>query len=142
MSRDVKHGDKRTMDALVLIQQHDETARAKTLCEAAGAVLRDRNAAYGGPEKNFEDIAALWTAYMAARGLLVDGCDILPYDVANMCAMIKIARTVTSPQKGDHWADMAGYAACGAEAAGATFDVSPSASSCDNGGQRALIPAS
>lgn len=36
-------------------------------------------------------------------------------DVANMMIMLKISRSVTSPDKADTWLDIAGYAALAGE---------------------------
>lgn len=94
-----------------------DNARAAVLAEAAQAVMRDRNKAYGNPEDNFRHIADLWSAYLWARGLLPRGTFLSRADVATMCGQIKDARKVTSPTKLDNWADDAGYAACGYEAA-------------------------
>jgi hypothetical protein len=67
-----------------------------------------REDAYGGPEKSFTTIAALWSAYL--------GIPLKPHDVAAMQALVKLARIRGS--RGEHrdsWVDLAGYAACGAE---------------------------
>lgn len=86
--------------------------RKETLDEAARCVMSDRNRDYGGPEDNFRTIAAIWNAYLAARGYTVD---IEPVDVANLMIGVKLARAGTSPEKADHYVDLAGYAACAAE---------------------------
>lgn len=84
------------------------TVRSQVLEKAADIISRDRNTDYGAPEDNFLTIAQLWAAYT--------GKFFEPHDVAAMMALVKIARIRTSPQKEDHWVDLAGYAACGAEA--------------------------
>lgn len=45
------------------------------------------------------------------------GTEITPVNVAAMMALLKIARTKANPAYLDSWVDLAGYAACGAEAA-------------------------
>ena len=98
--------------------------RQRTLEMAAEIVASDRQRDYGTPERNFETIADLWRVYLDAR---LDACPeakggpipLEPHDVAVMLGLVKVARLVTSPQKADNWIDLAGYAACGAEVAGA-----------------------
>ena len=85
--------------------------RKECLDEAAKCVLKDRASQYGGPEDNFGRIAKLWTDYL---GLQIDGVD-----VAMMMALLKIARVRNNKVYWDGFCDLAGYAACGAELAGA-----------------------
>lgn len=75
------------------------------LLTAEEAVCNDRNADYGDPEDNFDDIAKLWSAYK--------GTTFNRSDVAVLMMLVKIARMKTSPTVADHWIDIAGYAACG-----------------------------
>ncbi len=84
--------------------------RKECLDAAAGCVLKDRNASYGGPEDNFGRIARLWTAY---TGTVLDGID-----VAMMMALLKVARIRNNKGYEDGYIDLAGYAACGAELVG------------------------
>lgn len=83
--------------------------RIGVLRNAELAVTKDRNSQYGEPEDNFGNIAKMWSGYL--------NVEIAPEDVANMMIMLKIARTRVSPEVGDHWVDIAGYAACGGEIA-------------------------
>ena len=83
------------------------TIRESTLDDAKLIISSDRNLDYGTPEQNFQTIASLWTTY---TGRVVG-----PHDVAVMLLLVKVARIRTSPKKQDHWVDIAGYAACGAE---------------------------
>lgn len=80
--------------------------RHHILDKAKEYTSKDRNADYDEPERNFQRIADLWTTYL-------EGYPIHPHDVAVMCALIKVARIMTSPDKADHWIDLAGYSACG-----------------------------
>lgn len=82
--------------------KRDEILRAAEQC-----VCRERQDEYGGPENNFNRIAALWTAYLEVP--------VRPHDVACMMALLKIARIRTGAGKDDNWIDLAGYAACGGE---------------------------
>lgn len=85
-----------------------ETVRSSVLNEANKIVNGARNKAYGSAEDNFQNIANLWNGYL-------DMAKITPVDVANMMALMKIARLKHSPDHRDSWVDIAGYAACGAE---------------------------
>lgn len=87
--------------------------RAEILETAKKCVCGDREQDYGAPEKNFTDIAVMWTAYLVAREKLTE-C-IYPKDVAAMLALLKIARIASGHVKADNWVDLAGYAACGGE---------------------------
>ena len=82
-----------------------EENRRAVLLEAEEAVCNDRNAHYGDPEDNFNDIARLWSAYM--------GSLFTRADVAVLMMLVKVARMKTSPELKDHWVDIAGYSACG-----------------------------
>lgn len=83
------------------------TTRTSVLQEADQIVNGARNKAYGSAEDNFQNIANLWNAYT--------GLSLKAVDVANMMALMKIARLKHSPDHRDSWVDIAGYAACGAE---------------------------
>lgn len=87
------------------------TVREYILDEAKKCVMKDRNLDYDEPEKNFEDIARFWNIYLQGKE------EIEPHDTAVMAILIKIARIRKSPHVEDHWTDIAGYAACGAECA-------------------------
>jgi hypothetical protein len=67
----------------------------------------EREQQYNSPERSFEKIASLWSAYL--------GAEISAVDVASMMALLKIARVKTGSGKADNWIDLAGYAACGGE---------------------------
>lgn len=92
------------------------STRKKCLDLAAEAVLKDRNAAYGGPEDNFRDIADMFSIYLRGRSDL----KLLPHDIAIVHTLTKVCRIKTSPTKLDNWTDIAGYGACGAESAKAS----------------------
>lgn len=96
----------------------NKNTRAEILAAAESVVCGDRDDIYGGPEDSFRRIAALWMAYMRGRcvGNDADLC-IEAEDVAIMMALLKIARLAAAPMHRDSWVDLAGYAACGGEAA-------------------------
>lgn len=82
--------------------------RTDVLKAAEKCVCGDREQDYGSPERNFETISAMWSAYLG-------GAEIGAEDVAAMLALLKIARIASGHAKEDNWVDLAGYAACGGE---------------------------
>lgn len=88
--------------------------RTKILEEAASLINGDRDSTYGDPYDDFTTTANLWASYLS-RSMESRGGEfkILPHDVAVMMALLKIARISYSPDKRDHWADLAGYTGCG-----------------------------
>ena len=107
------------------------SVRRDLLSEAADLVDGDRNAQYGDPNQDFRRTGKFWSTYLAGvaeRKLAEDGSwphevqeDIVrfiedlidPHDVAWMQVFLKGSRSTVSPGKRDHYADAAGYAACG-----------------------------
>lgn len=81
--------------------------RKDCLDAAAAAVLKDRQATYGPPEDSFGDTAKVWAVIL--------GTPVEAWQVALCLAGLKVVRAKASPTHGDNWADLAGYAACGAE---------------------------
>lgn len=90
------------------------THREEVLREAGRLVHGDRNLAYGSPTQNFANTAEIWTVLF--RHKLQPGEVIRPDEVATAMIGLKLARTVGQPKQ-DNWVDIAGYAACGCEAA-------------------------
>ena len=86
------------------------TVRDRTL-DAARAAVTGRPDNYGSPRVNFARIAALWSVILDRP--------VTPAEVALCMVALKVARLVTDEKHGDGWIDLAGYAACGAEVAGA-----------------------
>ncbi len=87
--------------------------RKEILANAAKITLQDRNISYSEPEDNFGCIASMMRAYFQGRTLNT----IAAHDVAAIMIMVKLSRIRQSPEKPDHWIDLAGYAACGGECA-------------------------
>lgn len=85
--------------------------RDDILKTAAQAVTVDRNATHGNAEDNFARIAGLWSQYL--------GEELGTADVSAMMILLKLARIQSNPKHADNWIDIAGYAACGGEIAGA-----------------------
>lgn len=86
--------------------------RASLLNNAEALVTQDRNKTHGEPTENFQHIADLWNVLLADK--LAPGADIDRGDVARLMVATKLARMRAGAKK-DHWADIAGYAACGFE---------------------------
>lgn len=76
---------------------------ATILQEAMRLMATDRNTKYGDFIENHEHIAALWSAYLRTP-ISAEQC-------ALMMALVKVARTRTSPQETDHYIDAAAYIA-------------------------------
>ena len=85
--------------------------RANILASARRAVTIDRAATHGRAEDVFGQIAAIWSARL--------GQAITPAQVAIMMVDLKTVRAWGNAGHADNWIDIAGYAACGAELAGA-----------------------
>lgn len=83
--------------------------RKQILENAIRIVCQDRRDKYGQIEDNFGLIADLWSSYL--------GASVTAVDVAMMMGMLKMARIKTGKYTQDNFVDLAGYAACGAEAA-------------------------
>lgn len=87
--------------------------RSEILEEAIHLINGDRNNDYGDPVDDFDTTASFWTTYIErtirARGEL----NLRPHDVAVMMMLLKVARISWTPEKRDHWADIAGYDGCG-----------------------------
>ncbi len=96
----------------------ETSTKAEILAEATAIVTKDRNLSYGNPEDNFRNIAWAWEWYLNMvndlDGALAIGVE--PYHVADMMILMKVARNAHKPKR-DNYVDIAGYAACGAEAA-------------------------
>lgn len=96
---------------LIAEKQHEiewgSPVRQKVLEEAITLTCGDRNRDYGDPRPNFEDTAAMWSAY---KGVVFTA-----HDVAAMMILVKVSRLSMSPAKRDNWVDIAGYAALGGE---------------------------
>jgi hypothetical protein len=92
--------------------------RAEILVKAQECVCGNREADYGSPERSFQAIADLWSAYLYNRQDFDESYVINPKDVAVMMVLFKMARIATGRFKADSWVDAAGYCACGGEIEG------------------------
>ena len=80
--------------------------RSAILRHAEELINGDRQEEYGSPAENFGLIADHWSTYL--------GVAVQPHDVANMMALLKIART-RQGYKSDSYVDGAGYIGLAAE---------------------------
>lgn len=92
--------------------------RSEFISTVSEAILKDRNATHGEPEKSFDVIADLWTVWLTSRGVLADGACLTPSDVCALQALLKLGRISLNPFHEDSWVDVAGYAGCGVEVLG------------------------
>lgn len=84
-----------------------ETVREYILGRAEDIVMGRGQHENGDPGPHFVKLAQLWSAYL--------GRQIGPQDVAALLMLLKISRLSRGPGNPDHWIDIIGYAACGAE---------------------------
>lgn len=81
--------------------------RIKILENATECVTKSRATTHGDAERNFSDIADVWSLRL--------GVMIFPHQVALMMIDLKIVRAWYNEKNLDNWIDIAGYAACGGE---------------------------
>jgi hypothetical protein len=74
--------------------------------EAQGLIFGNREADYGDPNKNLQDIANFWSVYLTGKYGAV-GID--KEDVCQMMVLLKMARGFNGPKKRDTIVDQAGY---------------------------------
>lgn len=87
--------------------------RSEILEEAISLINGDRNVDYGDPVDDFSTTASLWQTYLARTIEARGGLNLQAHDVAVMMILLKVARISWTPNKKDHWADIAGYDGCG-----------------------------
>ena len=87
----------------------------KLLEQAQKLVSSDRNDTHGDKVINHENIARLWTGYLQNKTKLA--IVMLPEDVANLMALLKIARTQAGHHNIDDYVDACGYSAIAGEIA-------------------------
>lgn len=91
--------------------------KAHQICaKAAELIGGERDRQHGAKERNFQNIADLWTAYLDIRAC-DRGSPITAHDVALMMVLTKVARTQTGGLNVDDYVDAAGYAGCAGELA-------------------------
>lgn len=91
--------------------------RLNALQQAEKAVV-DREGLHGSAKSVIMRTAEMWSEYMNKEVEMADVCA--------MMILLKISRAKSRPNNADHWIDIAGYAAMGAEMADAKFIVTES----------------
>lgn len=76
-------------------------------------VSKDRAVKHGDKVINHQNIARLWTGYLQNKTKLT--INVLPEDVANLMALLKIARTQEGEHNLDDYIDACGYLAISGE---------------------------
>jgi len=94
-----------------LPEANSTTHRGEILDEAKALTEGDRNIAYGSPYDNMSQTSGLWNAYLGQK---LNG-PLTASDVAQMMALLKIARTLVSPSRLDNYIDAAAYIAIASE---------------------------
>jgi hypothetical protein len=87
-----------------------ETAAVQICQEAARLVGGDRENQHGDKLANFQNIADIWNAILAAKRRHSNDPLLSPLDVANMMEAMKIARRYSGAHNRDDYVDGAGYA--------------------------------
>lgn len=105
-----------------IAENYGQSVRASVLDEAKRLVTGDRNAQYGPPTQDFSRTADLLNTLgyrlVSAVGENAQESQALqPSDIAIIMIQLKVSRAMHSRGKQDHYVDIAGYAACGAECA-------------------------
>jgi hypothetical protein len=81
-----------------------------TVLDKAGEIIYgDREKTYGSPQKNFDCIAAMWTAFLRNRFGFED--KLTSKDVCYLMALLKVARLANNPAHEDSVVDGIGYLA-------------------------------
>ena len=94
-------------------EQPDENPKRVQLTQTASNLITgQRQEDYGTPEKNFTRVANYWSIRLEDK--LKDGAKITPREVAELMALLKMARATQSPTE-DSFVDGIGYIAIAGE---------------------------
>ncbi len=91
-------------------------ATKRDILEEAIGTVAERDVSYDAPEDNFERIANYWNMHLENCGITT-AKPLAPHNVAQMMALMKLARLDFNPTHHDSWVDTAGYAGCGGQIA-------------------------
>lgn len=89
--------------------------RSDILTKALETVTQ-RQQVHGKPENTFGAIAGMWSVYLSE--LIGQEVELKDHQAAMMVGLLKVARSIKSPEHADNFVDLAGYAACAGELAG------------------------
>ena len=92
--------------------------REQILNKAMEIITKDRENAYGKPEDNFGMISKLWNTYLRIE----PPDELSAVDVACMMCLLKLARIATGKTNIDNFIDLCGYAGCGGEISGRSYN--------------------
>jgi hypothetical protein len=92
---------------------NDPLTISENVLAEASHTIRERNRQHGHTEQSFRMIAEMWSNYIAHAYTMRHEEKLRPYDVAQMMAMVKIARSVYGYSQ-DNYTDAAGYIALAA----------------------------
>lgn len=101
--------DPSTLEVIDLPGPERQYTRTDYLDRADEVINGERQNQYGEPEDNFGVIADFWSAYFGHK------IDVTRADVANLMALMKIARLSSGTAKRDSYVDAIGYMAIGGE---------------------------
>jgi hypothetical protein len=97
--------------------------KAPHICHlAADLVGGERDRTHGTKRRNFENIARLWSAYLANRPYPLP---LRPDEVGDLLELMKVARRQHGAHNLDDYIDAAGYAACAGEIASEGGEEAP-----------------
>jgi len=94
----------------------------KILEQTKKLVSTDREDKHGDKVQNHSNIARLWSSYIQNKTQL--NISLLPEDVANLMALLKIARTQAGQHNIDDYVDACGYSAIAGEIANKRTEIS------------------
>lgn len=98
-------------------ERRETLDRSEVLNKAREVVTSARNVSYGEPQDDFACTSEFWESYIARITQVRGYPEIRPSDVPVMMILLKISRLAQTPGDADHWVDIAGYCAIGAECA-------------------------
>jgi len=96
------------------VEKNEKQSRGKILRKALEIINGERQDQYGNPEDSFALIGEYWTTYLESTGIDI-GHIISQKEVAEMMALLKIARMSGQKPKLDNYLDLIGYAALAAD---------------------------
>lgn len=91
--------------AVDFVTEENENAGEDILEEALRLTTGEKIDQYSHPTMDFARTAAMWTALF--------GREFKKHEVAMAIACVKLSRMTWSPEKRDHWTDLAGYSRTG-----------------------------
>lgn len=88
--------------------EYEKRPLGALLMEAHKLITGERQDSYGAPDKNWKDIAAIWTTYLRSV-FNTEDITITPRDAANLMILLKVIRAGASFDS-DNYIDICGYA--------------------------------